>query len=357
MGIGAKKSMGLVLLAASTVCAEKPERPRGHEQVSGWTTNMLQGLEYGLLLEVEGFAAKTGGKSESDFLLATAAFDLEGSLNEWLSGHVGLLWEQYSRETDNLDEAFVAIGSADATAFYFVGGRFYQPVGNFETAFISDPLTLELAEMNKVGAMAGYGNGWVVLNAGAFNGAVKAGVPAGEGGDSTLSDFHAGFTLFPHEAVKLGAYWLSDLMETWNFEQAGEQIANAPGYEKEGAAGAFANLYLGRFTFNAEYVSALEGYEVAGGRHLPAAFHVEGSVRLSDAVAAGLKYEASDDLYAAFDGALLEFGEKFPGEAYGAVVSYGFHENATVAVEYLHLEQLDAGARGDLATVQLALAF
>ncbi len=351
------KVCGLVLLAACCARAEKPERPRGHEQVSGWTTNVLQSLEYGVLLEVEGFAASTGGESESDLLLATAAFDLEASLAEWLSGHVGLLWEQYSRETDNLDEAYVAVGSAESTAFYFVGGRFYQPVGNFETAFVSDPLTLELAEMNKTGAMVGYGNGWVDLNAGTFNGSVKKGVPPGEDGDSTLSDFHAGITFFPHETVKFGAYWLSDLMESWTFEKVGEELANLPGYDKDSAAGAFANFYLGRCTFNAEYVSALEGYDIAGGRYVPAAFNLEGSVKLGERVVFGLKYEASNDLYATFDGAVLAFGDKFPGEAAGAVVSYAFHENATVAVEYLHAEKLDDGARGDLATVQLALAF
>jgi len=337
--------------------AEKPERPLGHEQIPSWPTNAFQSLEFGVLLEVEGFTSKVGGENQSDILLATAAFDVEAVMNEWLMAHVGLLWEQYSRETDHLDEAYIALGAPGSIPFYLVAGRFYQPVGNFETAFVSDPLTLELAEMNQVSAMIGYENPWLDLNVGAFNGEVKESVPADEGGDSTIDDFYASASLMPVEQIKLGVYWLSDLMETYNMARVGEEIAILPGYEKDGGAGAFINLYLGPVMFNAEYVSAINGYELGGGRYVPAAFNLEGSVQVHEKVVVGLKYEASDDLYATFDGAVLQFGDKFPGQSYGIVVSYAFHEHAAVAAEYLHVEELDNDARGDLATVQLGLAF
>jgi len=54
---------------------------------------------------------------------------------------------------------------------------------------------------------------------------------------------------------------------------------------------------------------------------------------------------------------VLQFGDKFPGQSYGVVASYAFHDHATVSAEYLHVEELDNDARGDLATVQLGLAF
>jgi len=268
-----------------------------------------------------------------------------------------LLWEQYSREDDNIDEAYIALGASEAILFYLVAGRFYQPVGNFESAFISSPLTLELAEMNQVSAMVGYENAWIDLNAGAFRGDVKEGVAAGDGGDSTLDDFYASLSLTPTEPIKLGVYWLSDLMETYNLSRVGEDIANLAGYEKVGGAGAFVNLYLGRFTLNAEYVSALQGYDLVGGTYVPTAFNLEGSVQVHENITVGLKFEASDDLYATYDATVLAFGEKLPGQSYGAVVAYAFHEHAAVAVEYLHLEELDNNARGDIITVQLGLAF
>ena len=347
--------VGLVL--TETGFAEKPERSSGHEQVPGWATNTFQSLEFGVLLELEGFSSKIGGESQSDILLATVAFDVEAVMNEWLMGHVGLLWEQYSREDDNVDEAYIALGASESIPFYLVAGRFYQPVGNFESAFISDPLTLELAEMNQVSAMLGYENGWIDLNAGAFRGDVKEGVAPGDGGDSTIDDFYASLALAPVEQIKLGVYWLSDLMETYNMARVGEDVAVLPGYEKDGMVGAFVNLYLGIFTVNAEYVSALQGFDLAGGTYVPAAFNLEGSVQVHEKVAVGLMYGASDDLYATYDASVLAFGEKLPGQTYGAVVSYDFHEHASVAAEYLHVEELDNGARGDRITLQLGLAF
>jgi len=347
----------MFFLLVTGVAAHKPERPRGHEQVPGWATNEFQRLEYGVLLEVEGFSSKMGGENQSDILLATAAFDLEVAVNEWLLGHVGILWEQYSREDDNLDEAYIALGGSSSTPFDFVAGRFYQPFGNFETAFISDPLTLELGEMNQVSAMVGYENAWLDLNLGAFNGDVEKDVPVDGGGDSTINDFYASAFMVPLEQVKLGVYWLSDLMETYNMSRVGEEIANQPGYEKEGGAGAFINLYLGRVTLNAEYISALNAYQLAGGSYLPAAFNLEGSVQLHEKVVMGLKYEASDDLFSTFNGAVLGFGDKLPGQSYGVVASYEFQQNARIAIEYMRLEELDDDASGNLVTMQLGLAF
>lgn len=347
----------VALLLSVNSFAEKPTRSVGEEQLPGWPTNAIKRLEYGILLEVEGFASRSDGASQSDIVVATAAFDLEMAVNDWMLGHLGLLWEQYSRETDNVDEAYLAFGASETIPYYLVAGRFYQPVGNFESVFVSDPLTLELMEMNRTAGMVGFANTWIDVNAGAFNGDTKQGVPASEGGDATISDFFASVSLTPVEPLKVGAYWLSDLMETYNYGMLGEDIADLPGYETVGAAGIFANVYLGRVTLNAEYSSAVDDYNLAGGRYRPAALNLEGSIQLREVVTVGVKYEDSDDLYAAYDQALAQYGDKFPGRSYGAVIAYQFVEYATVAAEYLHLEELDNDARGDVVTVQLGLEF
>ncbi len=344
----------LLTLVSGPVWADEATESRA-AKLSNLAQTGLQSLEWGLLLETEGYYARVDGANESDLVMATVEFKLEAAVTEWLRGNVGLLWEQYSREDDNVDEAFITLGASESIPFYLVAGRFYQPVGNFESAFISDPLTLELMEMNRAAGMVGFANNWIDLNAGAFNGDTKAGVGAGEGGDAILSDFFASAAVTPADFVSVGAYWLSDMMETYNYGQLGDQIATEPGYEKVGGAGVFANVYLGPFTLNAEFASALDDYALADGRYRPAAFNVEGSARLTDQIRMGLKYEASNDLYAAYDQALLKFGEKFPGRAYGAVVAYEFHENAAVGVEYLRVEELDEDARGDVFTIQLAL--
>ena len=347
----------VALLLAGSSFSEKPARPGGEEQLTGWPTNAIQRLEFGVLLEVETFASRIDGENASDIVVATAAFDLEMAVNDWMLGHIGLLWEQDSRENDNVDEAYLALGASEDIPYYLVAGRFYQPVGNFESAFISDPLTLELMEMNRTAGMVGFANAWFDVNAGAFNGDTKEGVPADEGGDPTISDFFASVSLTPIEQLKIGAYWLSDLMETYNYGMIGEDIADQPRYETVGAAGLFANAYLGRITLNAEMCSAVDDYMLAGGQYRPLALNLEGSVLVRDDITVGLKYEASDDLYAAYDRVLLKYSEKYPGQAYGAVIAYQFIEYAMVALEFLHLEELDNGARGDVVTAQLGMEF
>ncbi len=357
MNKGIVRGLISTLLLIGTSFAEKPSRSVGEEQLPNWPTNAIQSLEYGVLLETEGFASRIDGKSDSDLVVATVAFDLEMAVNDWVLGHVGILWEQDLREDDNIDEAYLALGASEDIPYYLIAGRFYQPVGNFESAFISDPLTLELMEMNRTAGMVGYANFWVDVNVGAFNGETKKGVAAGDGGDSTISDFYASVAFTPIEELKIGAYWLSDLMETYNYGNIGEDIADQAGYEKVSAAGVFANAYLGNLTLNAEFATALDDYTLAGGNYKPMAFNLEGSVQMNDKVAVGVKYEASEDLYAAYDRTLAEYGDKLPGQAYGVVVAYQFIEYATVAAEYLHLEELNNDACGDLVTVQLGLEF
>lgn len=347
-----KGNLLVVLLAwASAGIAQADSAVDTTAEETGFLTEKgLQSLEWGLLLETEGGHAKVGGVSESDIILATVELKLEAAVTDWLRGNVGLLWEEDSREDDNLDEGFITLGASESIPFYLVAGRFYQPVGNFESVFVSDPLTLELMEMNRTAGMIGYGNEWVDASIGAFRGETKEG---STDGDTTISDFYASVAFTPSELVQCGAYWLSDMMETYNYGSVGSLISDQAGYEKVGGAGAFVNLYLGPFTFNAEIASALDAYKLGGGEYAPAAYNLEGSCRIHDQVTVGLKYEASQELYAGYDRTLLEVGDKYPGLAYGVVVSYGFDEHATVAAEYLRIEELDDDASGHLFTVQL----
>jgi len=322
------------------------------EQGGAMAARAVETFEWGLLVEAEGGYAKVGGESESDIILATMEFRLEAALTDWLRGNLGLLWEEDSREDDNVDEGFITLGASESIPYYLVIGRFWQPVGSFESAFISDPLTLELMEMNQTAAMIGYGNSWVDANVGAFKGDTKAGILDG---DTTVSDGFASVAFTPADPVQCGAYWLSDMMETYNYGSVGGLISDQPGYEKVGGAGAYLNLYLGRFTIYAEFASALDAYKLGGEEYTPAAYNLEGSYQVNDQVVVGIKYESSEDLYAGYNRTLSAVGDKYPGQAYGTVVSYGFHENASVAAEYLRVEELDDDANGHLFTVQLAL--
>ncbi|WP_372846603.1 LbtU family siderophore porin [Pontiella sp.] len=296
------------------------------EQVGSMVEKGIESLEWGLLLEAEGAYSKTGDTSASDIVLATVEFVADAAVNDWLSGHVGLLWEEDSTENNILDEGFITMGGGEAFAVFAQAGRFYLPVGNFETAFISDPLTLELAEINQSSVMVGYDSAWISLAAGVFKG----------NDEEAVENVYAAADFFISERVRCGVYFLSDLMETGS--QSGLGIT-----EKNAGAGAFANLYLGAFMVNAEFVSALEDDGLAG---TPMAWNFEGSMNFAGAWAAGLKVEGSDDLYSA-DGRYHEYG-------FGGVVSYGFQEHAAIGLEYMRLLGDSGEDDADLVTLQLA---
>lgn len=324
------------------------------EELSTMVQKGLESLEWGLLIEVEGsYFEGSDGSEASDIILATVEFVVDAAFNDWLSGHVGLLYEQFDTEENNLDEAYITVGGEPAYGFYTRAGQYYLPFGNFESAFISDPLTLELAEIRTSSAMAGWVSSWIDLNAGAFRGDVKQGSPFPDG-DPTINDFYASATVAPLEELQAGVYWISDLMETDGLLLLGDTIAQEAGYEKEGGAGAFINVYFGPLMLNAEYVSSINGYDLTDGRLLPAALNLEGSYTLLEKYTVGLKYEASNDLFATRP-SVGAFADKFPEKSYGGVIVYGFHDNASIGLEYLRLEELEGDIDGHLVTAQLAV--
>ena len=328
--------VSLLVSGAQGTVAET-ENMREATPLKEWTDAGLESLEWGLLLEGEGSYSKSAGESESDLVLATVEFRADAEFSEWLGAHLGLLWEEDDTEPMDMDEAFITVGDD----FYARAGKFYLPFGNFESAFVSDPLTLELAEINQSSVMAGYAGDRLEISAGAFKG----------DGDSCVEDVYVAATFMPSESVQCGVYYLSDLMETCTQMELG--IKGEAGYEKQGGAGAFFNLFLNEFMLNAEVVSALDEYRIGGAGVTPMAYSAEASMAVAERWVAGLKLEGSEDLYAGYGAG--GFQEKYHGTGYGAVVSYAFHENAAVSAEYLRLEELDNDENGHLVTLQLAV--
>ena len=283
------------------------------------------GLSYGFLIESEGSYERGDGESGGDLVLATAEFAVEGQITTNLSFHVGLLWEEDDTEENNLDEAFISLGGTDVMPFYLNAGKFYLPFGRFESAFISDPLTLELAEINKSAVLVGYSNDLFNLSASAFSGSSS--------GKSTISDGVLALDVTPIEALTFGIYWISDLMET----DSQVEVLVLP--DRVAGAGGYLSLMLGSFMLNAEVISALD--TVTEIDACPLIGHLEAAYSISDDWLAALRYECSDDF--------ADFAE----EQFGGVVSYALNSCCTLSGEYLHADYDDAEA--DLFTIQLAL--
>ncbi len=314
---------------------------QSEEVMEDLSTAVQQGIEtfeWGLLLEAEGAYAKTGDEQQSDLILATVEFTADAAVTEWLSGHVGLLWEEDATDPMALDEGFITIG----TGFYAQAGKYYLPFGNFETAFISDPLTLELAEINKSSVLVGYATSVFDVSAGAFKG----------DNEDVIQNVYAAANVNIGESAVAGIYFLSDLLET----DGNADLNTLAGTDRQAGAGAYANVYLGPVTLNGEFVTALSEYTFFGQDYLPMAYNIEASVGFAEKWVAGLKFEGSDDFWTTFDDpdAPTALAGLFHESAVGGVISYGFHDNAVIGVEYMRL--MNKGADdADLVTVQLAL--
>jgi hypothetical protein len=305
-------------------------------QPSGLMTELGSRLQFEFLLEAETFYAQSAGESESDLTLATAEIAVDAEITEGVSAHLGLLWEEDLTTDDNLDEAYVTFGATDDLPYYLTVGKTYLPFGNFSSAFISDPLTLELAEINETAALIGYANGRVEVAAGAFKGDSEE--------TDTLENWVVSITATPCSHSEIGIYWISDLVETDGLEA----FVDA---EKEAGAGVFLNAHIGDVMVNAEFLTALSDIETAAGDLKPSAYNVEASMPITDQLTLGAKFEGSNDFYADLG------ADKFADKQYGIVAAYAINEYVTVAGEYLHAEGLDDNEDGDLATVQLSVVF
>ena len=76
------------------------------------------------LIEVE---ANVGdnfkGDDESDVALATVELGIDAQINEWVSGHILLLWEEDDTEPIDVDEGTITIGNTEKSPVYLTAGK------------------------------------------------------------------------------------------------------------------------------------------------------------------------------------------------------------------------------------------
>ncbi len=286
-------------------------------------------------------------EDESDLTLATVELGIDVDFVKHVSGHVLLLWEEDDTEPLDVDEAYIRLDGEDVVPLYLQAGKMYVPFGNFESFFISDPLTLELGETRESAVVIGYANELLELSLGVFNGDTDE-----AGKDNHIDSFVAGavFTL-PEEAVPglalaSGVSWISNIADS---DLLGDELDGAALDDKVGGIAAFVTATLNeRWTLIAEYLGALDEFkagELADENLEPKTWNFELGYAVTDALTVAAKYEGGDDL-----------GELLPDEQYGVMASYGLFENTTLALEYLHGE-FENRDKQDVITAQLAFEF
>lgn len=283
-------------------------------------------------------------EDESDLTLATVELGIDVDFVKHVSGHIVLLWEEGETEPLDVDEAYIRLDGEDVVPLYLQAGRMYVPFGNFESLFVSDPLTLELGETLESAALVGYANDLLELSFGIYKGETK--------GNHLNSFVASGVYTLPGNAVPglgltTGLSWISNLADSDFLSD--DEVTGSSVRDKVQAASAFAVVTLNdRWTLLAEYLTALNNFEAGelDDRALkPKAWNAELGYAVTDVFNLAVKYEGGDDL-----------GELLPDEQYGIVASYALFENTTLSLEYLHGE-FENRDKQDVITAQLAFEF
>ena len=318
------------------------------EKKSAGLATLLDGhLTLSGLIEVEaGYQRsrmRAGGSDEqSDLTLATAQLGLGAKATEHLGATLALLYEEADDARIEVDEATIDLAQGPWQARV---GRQYLPFGVFRSHFISDPLTLELGETRETALLAGFHHDQVKLQAFVFGGDAEQ-----TGRDRQLRDFGASLGLTPAEGMEFALSYLSDLADSDSELLGSDYSRRVDGWST------LALLTLGPLELSGEYLGALKSFAAADvldnppGENLrPRTWNLEAAWYLLESLELAARLEGSD-----------QFAGQ-PQRQYGLGGSWGFYENATLAVEYLHGRFDQAFGEGvksrDLATIQLALAF
>jgi len=287
----------------------------------------------------------------SDITLATVELGIDVDIIKHVKGHVLFLWEEEDTgdESVGVDEGFITLNGEDVVPLYLNVGKMYVPFGNFESHFISDPLTLELGETRESALTVGYVNKWMDVSVSAFNGDIDE-----TGEDNHIESYVAGASFsVPEELISNfgiagGVSYISNIADSDGLE------GETPGEIKDyvGGFNAFLSIsFMDKFFLECEYLGALDEFEAGelsfdGGKEFqPETWNFELAYAATDRLEVTVKYEGGDDL-----------GEFLPEDQYGAAVTYGLFENTSLSLEYLHGE-FDNDDERDLVTTQLAVEF
>lgn len=282
----------------------------------------------------------------SDLALATVELGVDVDIVKHVKGHVLFKWEG---DPVDVDEGFIILDGEDRVPFYLNVGKLYVPFGQFESHFISDPMTLEIGETNQNALKVGYTNDWIELSAAIFNGDID------ETGDDDHMNSLAGSVVLslpegvvPDLALTAGVSYLSNIADSDGLE------GETPGTVSD-SVGGFSTFLSASFRdkvfVEIEYLGATDDFAAGelsfdgGSTFAPRAWNIEVALAPVEGIELAARYEGSDDL-----------GDFAPESQYGVALSYDLFESTSLAFEYLHATFQNNDER-DLLTTQLAVEF
>lgn len=289
----------------------------------------------------------------SDVDLTTLELGIDVALTEYFSGFALMKWEEDGGEGVFLDEGGIVLGSVDEYGIAVTVGKLYVPFGVFETAMISDPLTLELGETREGAVVVDFGAGGFYGAAYTFNSAIN------DDEDDDMIDAFGAMAGYGFESdgmnFDVSAGWISNLTSSGGFsgylEEAGVEVLD------DYAAGVAVSAVVGiaDFTLIGEYVAALDDDYVASDDSKPSTWSLE----------FGYSFDLSGhgaSVAATYQGSDEAVGLELPESRIGAAFGFDISDGLGIAFEYIHDEDFDTsdggtGESADAVTCQLALEF
>lgn len=299
------------------------------------------GIEWSAVVEVEaGFVNPESGDSESDIVLATVELGAALNFTENLSGELILLFEEDETDLEvDVGQLDYSFGNSPFSATF---GQTYVPFGSFETALISDTLTLELGETRESILGLNYEANGFGGSVYVFNG------DANEAGSSTIDNFGISFG-YSNDAFTVGASYINSLGDSDLVQDViGESEVDSftDGFSINGS------VNFGNVALIAEYTTALEDFGSELEFAEPSATNLEANLSSSlfgmDATFA-VAYQTTDEAL------ILEL----PETRFLVGVGVDINDHFSVGVEYARDSDYDVNEGGsgedtDAVVIQFA---
>lgn len=319
------------------------------ERIQGLEENILGRFALGGLIEADGSFASTDLKNTGDIGLSTAALGVDVDIVENVTCDLLFLYEEEGTESTDVGEGFITLDLSDVQPFFLRAGKMYLPFGNFESHFVSDPMTMEIGETNQGAASVTFASEFIEITGAVFNGDVD---------EIGNNDFIGSFALravytIPENTIEnfrctVGASFITSIGDSDGLEDElpSTVSSHVAGFNVFASASFREKLFL-----EIEYLGAVDEFGAGelsfdgGAAFTPKAWNMEVAMSVTDALEIAAKYESGADL-----------GSFLPEDRYGVAATWGVFENTRLSAEYLHGE-FPTGGGVDSVTAQLAVEF
>jgi hypothetical protein len=306
------------------------------------TANTAQAVMLNDQLEITGtieieatYDAAANQPNTTDLTVATGELGIHGHLNDWTSGSLIILFEDGGNADDTfeVDEAAIHFANPAVSPYHISIGRLYVPFGNYNTAFVQDPLTLEVGETRATTIELGWEQDNLQASAYLLNGNQ-------DNADDRIG--HYGLRLGAQHAwedttLHVGLSYTNSIAESGGLSETTTADDKVAGFSIDVQA------QTGATTFSGEYVAAQD--DLVGADSQAKAYHLEISYEIGDKTI-GLTWQGTSKA-SAFD---------LPEQRIGAMISTNLLDDVGLTLEVGNAKSY-ASDNSRYAIAQLAVTF